>query len=157
MVSPEVLRSYSFFGFFSQQQYMAVAMISQEVSFFTGEIILREGQIVDHLYFLMEGCVELNFAASHLVEKEVLVGEINPGEPFGISSLIYPYLSTATVGASKISRAIQIDAVSLRQVLEQDYQLGFIFMTRLAQAAISRLYVTRIQLAAERMSTKVIP
>ena len=154
MISPEILRSYSFFGLLSHLQYKAVAMISEEANFLAGEVIFREGQLANHIYFLLEGSVELHFTASHLIEKEIFVGEINPGEPFGISSLVYPYLMTSTVSASKISRAIKIDSTSLRLLFEQDQQLGFILMTRIAQAAISRLNVTRIQLAAERISMK---
>ena len=152
MISPEILRSYPFFGLFTHQQYNEVVMISQEVSFTAGEEILKEGQIAKDLYFLLEGGVELYFTFTDLTKKEILVGEINPGEPFGVSSLIYPYLLTSTVRASKVSRVIKIDAIPLRQLFEKDQQLGFVFMTRIAQAVIERLNITRILLAAERMS-----
>jgi CRP-like cAMP-binding protein len=152
MISPELLRRYPFFGFMNDHCTKIFAMHAEEKEFNTGSVIIEEGQEATALFFLMEGGVELLYnlgeSAKDPGKNEFHVGDISPGEPFGISSLIEPYVFTATVKATQPSRAIKIDAGSIRELCMENPEFAFNLMKKIASAAMERLNATRIQLAA---------
>ena len=119
-----------------------------------GEEIFQESNPAESLYLLEEGSIDLYFTVIDNfhpeLRKEFSIGEINPGEPFGISALIEPYALTATARVSSPSRVIRINAVSLRATMDTDQSLAYALMQKIAKAAIDRLNDTRIQLAAAR-------
>lgn len=152
MISPELLRHYPFFGLLNEAQLVKVAMIAEEESFESGAVIFREGETSNTLYFLLEGNVDLYYTFAEMqhagIEKGIPVGEINPGEPFGISALVEPYVLTSTASVHRSARVIKIDALSLRKVFEKDRKLAYLFTYQAAKAAIVRLQASRVQLAA---------
>jgi len=127
-------------------------MIAEDVELKEGETVLREGEPAKALFFLLQGGVDLYFAvdngSSQQGRKEVLVCEINTGEPFGISALIEPHILTATVRSSRPSRVIQFDTKALYKLLEQDQKLENILLRQMARIAFERLHATRVLLAA---------
>lgn len=151
MISPEQLRRYPFFGLLADDELREIAMISDEVAFEHGETILREGDPAEALYFLLDGAISLNFtgaAVSGELPGDIPVGSIHPGEPFSISALIEPHILTADVQADRESRAIRIDALALRELLEEDHHLAYLLKRKAAAAVMERLHATRTQLAA---------
>lgn len=150
MVSPELLRRYPFFCYLDEAQQTAIALIGEEATYAPGETIFEEGQPADTLYLLLEGCVDLYYTASGDSKDQMLVTEINPGEPFSISALIEPHLLTATAKAPTLSRVLQIQGKGLRALCEVDPKMGYTLMRQAAKAAMDRLHFTRVQLAAAR-------
>ena len=155
MISPELLRRYPFFSFLTDAQRKAVAMIAEGTACESGVVIFKEGDLADNLYLLLEGSVDLYFTPraenGDLPHEEILVGEINPGEPFGISALIEPHLLNATARAAKPSQVLRLEGSALRALCEVDCALGYALMRQVAKAALERLHFTRIQLAAVRV------
>lgn len=152
MISPELLRRYPFFGFMNDLQSKAVAMISEEVAVGQSTIVVREGDKADALYFLMTGGMDLFYTISEEFKpetaKEYFIEEINPGEIFGISSLIEPHVLTASARASGDSHLIRIQRDGLLALFVEDCDLGYKFMRQVANTAMERLHATRVQLAA---------
>lgn len=152
MISPEQLRRYPFFGRLSETQLIEIAMISDHVSIEAGEIIAKEGDLAEALYFLEEGAVDLYYIpeTGSILQEGYPVGTINPGEPFSISAVIEPHILTSTVRASGPCRAIRIQAQALRRLMKNDRQLAYVITHHAAKAVIERLHATRTQLAAAR-------
>ncbi len=148
MISPELLRRYPFFGTLTPNQLKQIAMISEEVSITSGVTILQEGKIAQDIYLMIEGGIDIYFPITQ--EKEFFVTEINPGEPFGISAMVEPYLLSASVRTSKPSRVIKISATELRKACSQDKELAAVVFQQIAKSAMERLNATRIQLVAAR-------
>jgi CRP-like cAMP-binding protein len=152
MVSPELLRRYPFFGPLDDARLKAVAMIAEEETVPAGTILLRENEPAGQLFLLIDGAVDLFGSVADAYRpgeyKEFALGEVNPGEPFGISALIEPHKLTTSARAAKRSRLLRIDAVALRALFEQDLQLAYLLTRQVAKAAMERLNATRIQLAA---------
>lgn len=152
MISPERLRSYPFFGGLNDAQIKAIAMIAEEETYKSGDILFQKGMPAESLYFLEDGCIDLyyyvNGAPSSEFEVEIPVGEINPHEPFSISALIEPHILTATARVSKPSRVIKIDAKALRALFRKDKRLAFLLTQKAAKTVIERLHATRIQLTS---------
>lgn len=152
MVSPELLRRYNFFSGLSDTQLKALAMLADEVNYAKGEMIFEECAEATHLYILLEGNVDLFYRSAEefhpTTHKDFHVGEINPGEVFGISALLEPYALNATAKAAQDCRVVTLNAKELRGLMEKDQDLGYRMMTHTARALMERLGAVRVQLAA---------
>ncbi len=155
MVSPELLRRYPFFGRLSEAHLKAIAMLADEVSCSAGQTLCEIDQPAEALYLLIEGGIDLHYIIVDREEpkrsKDFFVGEVNPGEPFGISALIEPYRYTASVRATRPSRVLKIDGNGLRALCDVDNMIAAILMRHVAKDALSRLEETRTQLIAARV------
>ncbi|HUH98444.1 MAG TPA: Crp/Fnr family transcriptional regulator [Anaerolineales bacterium] len=153
MISPELLRRFPFFNFMDDPQLKVVATLANQVNFEKDEQIVEAGKPADNLYFLIDGSVGYYFVVTTehdpYYKKEYFISHINPGEVFGISALIEPYVYTATLRADKASRVIKIDASALRALCEVDTRLSCGLHKAMARAAMERLQLTRVQLVAE--------
>jgi CRP-like cAMP-binding protein len=154
MVSPELLRRYPFFGVLEETPLKAIAMVADEVTYETGETLYEIDKDADTLFLLIEGDVEHFFivgdSRNPSVRKEFYLSDINPGDVFGLSSLIEPYRHTTTARAMGPSRVIKIVTASLRTLGELDPKLGYVFMRQLTKTLSEKLEATRVQLAATR-------
>ena len=154
MISPELLRRFPFFNFMDDGQLKAVAMIAEELTYEKDEVIVEAGKPADHFFFLIDGNVTYNAVVTSehdpYYKKEYFVSDFNPGEIFGISALIEPYIFTATLRTDKVTRVIQINASSLRALCEVDMKLSVGLNRAVAKAAMERLQQTRIQLVAAK-------
>jgi CRP/FNR family cyclic AMP-dependent transcriptional regulator len=154
MVSSELLRRYSFFGGLTDGQLKELSAIADEKKYAPGSVIFEECDTAEKLYLLVEGNIDLSYRSIDEMHayitppKEFYAGSINPGEVFGISALLDPYKNNATAKASKASRAIIIDAIELRKLLEQDLQLAYNLTRQTVIVLMDRLISLRVQLAA---------
>jgi CRP-like cAMP-binding protein len=154
MISPELLRRYPFFANFDDAQLKAIAMLADEVSYSKGETLFENDKPADALYLLISGDIELHYIVvdrdDPKLRKDFLVGEVNPGEIFGFSALIEPYIYTASALTSAPTRVIKIKGEGLRALCEVDPKICGLLMRQVAKVALSRLNDTRVQLAAAR-------
>jgi CRP-like cAMP-binding protein len=154
MVSPELLRRFKFFGFMTDGQLKAVAMIAEEAVVEQGEMLFAIGEPARALYLLTDGGVELNYVVTDefdpQLRKEFYLSDISPGEMCGISALIEPYQYTSSARAASRSRVIRIDSSALQALCEVDPKLAYGLMRQTARVAVERLHDTRVQLAAAR-------
>jgi CRP-like cAMP-binding protein len=150
MISPELLRRYPFFYFMNDNELKAVAMIAEEVVIEKGAIIFNAKEPALKLYFLEDGSATCSYIieSDSVDHKELYVGNINPGELFGISALTEPYMYTTATRADKKCRMITIEAAGLRALCEVDTRLAYSFMQATARTLMQRLEDTRVQLAA---------
>ncbi|MEJ2758345.1 MAG: Crp/Fnr family transcriptional regulator, partial [Anaerolineales bacterium] len=119
-----------------------------------GETLFTLGDEADYVYFLESGEVNLHYkVVDELVSdksKEFYVGDINPGEPFGLSALITPYAFTATAEVAKESNGIVVDAKKLRALADEHPKLGYALMQQVAKYTFERLGQVRVELVAAR-------
>ena len=108
MISPEILRRYPYFGILSSSQLYAIADIAEEVAFEKGQTIFEECQPANELYLLLNGGVDFFYKSEEEFHpkssKEFSVGEVNPGEPFGLSALLEPYVLNLLLRLPRIAR-----------------------------------------------------
>jgi CRP-like cAMP-binding protein len=159
MIALEHLQRLPFFAFMDEKQLKAVAAIAQEVRFEAGDQICEAHTPSNALYFLTQGSILYYMVVTSEYQpdyrKEYFIGVVNPGEIFGISSLIGPrHMHTATLRAEKPASVIRIDAARLRDLCAQDVYLSRGLMEAVAKTAMSRLEMTRVQLVAQ-MTRKV--
>ena len=155
MTSPELLRQFQFFDLLDDDQLEAIASISEEIVIEKDETLVEANQPAADFYFLIEGSMPYYFVVVaenyHYYNQEYYVANIEPGEIIGISSLIEPFIYTATVRASKNCRVLHISATNLRSLCESDLNLKCNFLKSVAKAAIERLQKTRRQLISAKI------
>jgi CRP/FNR family cyclic AMP-dependent transcriptional regulator len=154
VVSPELLRRYPFFSVFEDTPLKAIAMVAEDVTFEPDQSLYEIDKLADKLFVLISGNVEHYFvivdSPNPAIRKEFYLSDINPGDTFGLSSLVEPFRHTTTARATTSSRVIQIEASSLRTLGELDARLGYVIMYQVAKAVSEKLEATRVQLAATR-------
>jgi len=152
MVSPEILRRYPFFGSLTAGQIKAMSMIAEQLEYKKGDVICEEGKPAEGFYLLLDGGVSLYYKSEEEfhpeTRKEFLVGEIDPGEVFAISTLIEPFIYTSTVKAEKDCSVVKFSSVEIKKLVDKDPRLNCALMKGIAKAAMERLSYARIQLAA---------
>jgi CRP-like cAMP-binding protein len=156
MLSPETLRRFPFFSFMDDAQLKAVAMIAEEKDCKIGDSIIDADTPATSLFFLMEGSVAYYYVVTSehdpYYKHEYYISDFNPGEIFGISALIEPYIYTAAMRVEQPCKIIKIEASALRALCEVDTKLSNGLMHAIAKAALERLQHTRVQLIAATKS-----
>jgi CRP-like cAMP-binding protein len=154
MVSAELLHRCQLFGHLAPEHLNAIAMLSEELSLEPGETIFESGQRAEHLFILVQGCIHLFYAVVDEINpelrKELFVSEVHPGDPFGISALLDPFVYQGVVRTICPSQVLKVEAAGLRALCEVDPKIAAVLMRGMAEAALSRLHDTRVQLAAAR-------
>lgn len=122
-----------------------LASIAAVRSVKAGEVLFREGDIEDFVYIVLNGRIALDMYVPH--RGRVRFYTADRWEIFGWSS-VTPTVRQRTAGASAVidSRVAQFRATRMRQVCDEDYELGYLVMRRLANVVAGRLLVTRLQL-----------
>lgn len=159
MISPELLRRFSFFSGFSFDQLDELAMAAEEYYVPAGHWFFREGEALDQFFFLMEGAVALTYdipdyaveqpmtrqITGDMITRVVHVGKLGEHEMFGWSALIPPNTATAGAQAVKDSKVIAFSAAKLRPMLDADCGFGHLLTLRTAQTIRERLRAQRIE------------
>ena len=122
-----------------------VANMSTLRRFKAGEVFFHEGDKQDYVYIVISGRVALDIFIPH--KGKIRVYTCEQGESFGWSS-VTPLVRTRTAGAVAVvdGLVVGIDSAKLRQVCDEDHDLGYVVMRRLTNIVASRLLVTRLQL-----------
>lgn len=110
-----------------------------------GDELFREGDREDFLYVVLEGRIAVEIFVPGHGRQRIFTAE--PMDVVGWSS-VTPVVRQRTASARAVlpGRLICLDAPKLRQLCEEDHDLGYVVMRRLANVVASRLLVTRLQL-----------
>lgn len=138
MVSPELIRRYPYFSGISIERINSLANIAEEVESDPGQYFHHEGDDIDKVYIIVKGEVSL-ITKLPQQDKEVVINTLGAEDVFGWTSLLPPY--TAGAGAKSITKCklIEFKASELREKFEEDYQFGYLMMTKIAQIIRGRL------------------
>lgn len=109
------------------------------------EELFREGEREDFLYILLEGQIAITIHVPTRGYTHVFTAE--PLDIMGWSSLT-PIVRqrTATAKAILSCRLLAFDGEALRHLCEEDHDIGYIIMRRVANVVASRLLTTRLKL-----------
>jgi CRP-like cAMP-binding protein len=148
MVSTELLRRYPLFA--GQNNYMLeeIAMLSNEVNKAEGDWLFHENEEATKLYLVLEGAVALTLFVYLNGEQQHLASSHSLGknEIVGWSSIVPPHQYKIGARAVKISRLLEIDAVPLRQLLDDNPEYGFHFLRQIAGVISERFMLVNIQI-----------
>ncbi|MBP1747537.1 MAG: cyclic nucleotide-binding protein [Deltaproteobacteria bacterium] len=128
----------------SQRFVTRIANASDELKYKANAVIFKRGEEASHFYVLVAGDVhaELGTAESTLAVNK-------PGEVFGWSALVAPYVYTATARCVKDTRVIKISRDLIEEVIEEHPAEGLAVLKNLAAIIAGRLRYAYQQLVPE--------
>ena len=148
MVSTELLRRYPLFA--GQNHYMLeeIAMLSRDVTKTEGEWLFHENEEATRLYLVLDGAVALTLfvhlggEAQHLATSHSL----GKNEIVGWSSIVTPHQYKLGARAVKETHLLEINAVPLRQLLDDNPEYGYHFLRQIAEVVSERFMQVNIQI-----------
>lgn len=139
------LQSIPWFLELKPAQMERLAQIANIVHLDTGECLFVEGEQIDMLYLVLNGQVIIEGYVPTRGQVEIFSAE--PLDIIGWSSLTPVVRQRAfSARAFQSTTLIGFNGQALRQLCEQDHDIGFIVMRRIANVIASRLLVTRLHL-----------
>jgi CRP-like cAMP-binding protein len=159
MISPELLRHYPFFAGLSHEQILSLAKVGNKLEVQAGHYFFHEGDRLDSYYLIMEGAIALvidvpaldvthqlaDQLTGELQTKDVVISAIGPGEVFGWSSLVPPYMATVSGKATTPGRVIAFNSQESLEIFEDDCRFGYLMLKKVAQILRDRLRAIRIE------------
>ena len=139
------LKKISWFDELTPEHIHKIAAISSLRHVKAGQVLFREGDKEECVFILLEGRVALDMFVPH--RGKIRIYTVEPWEVFGWSS-VTPTVRQRTAGATAVVNGLVVcvNAEKLRQACDEDHDLGYLVMRRLANLVAARLLVTRLQL-----------
>jgi CRP-like cAMP-binding protein len=140
-----VLQAIPLFHELSEEQFNTIAEISHIVEISKDDTLFSEGDKEDYLYIVLEGRIAIEISSPTRGRLRIYTAE--PMDIVGWSS-VTPVVRqrTASTRAVLDSRLVALDAQTLRKLGDEDPELGYIIMRRIANVVAGRLMATRLQL-----------
>jgi CRP-like cAMP-binding protein len=141
----EALKQIPWFQELKPEHVKKLASMTELRSVKAGDVLFHEGDKEDFVYIVLDGRVALDLYVPH--RGKVRFYTADRFEIFGWSS-VTPTVRQRTAGATAVidSRVARIDAGEMRKACDEDCELGYQVMRRLANVVAGRLLVTRLQL-----------
>ncbi len=140
----EVVAEHPFLQGLNPHQFRLLSDCAMFTKFEPGELIFREGDPANRFYLIQKGKVMLE---SHVGSRgRVPVQTVESGEVLGWSWLFPPYFWHFDARAVEPTEAIFFYGTPLRDECENDHDLGFELVKRMAEVMMKRLQATRRQL-----------
>jgi CRP-like cAMP-binding protein len=140
-----LLAEHPFLQGMSPRHLRLLADCAMETDFRAGQTLFREGEMANRLYLIQKGQVILESPDAENGPFPIQI--LGAGDVLGWSWLFAPYYWHFDAHALEPTQAIFLYGTRLREECEQDHELGYQMMKRVAQVVIQRLQATRQQLA----------
>ncbi len=142
----DILSQFAIFTGIPKNDLGFISLLCTEVEKKQGEVLFREGQPAGHLYFLLDGSINLQIQLTSRPEN-IVVGVINQwGQSCGWSSIVAPNHYTSTAVCEIDTRLLAIDGSSFLQYMEGNPAVGFRLLLRISGIISSRLRNSRVAL-----------
>ena len=139
-----ILSQHPFFDGLDRRYIELAVGCAANVRFNADEVIFREGEEANNFYLIREGKIALEVFSPG--QGTLTIQTLHDGEILGWSWLIPPYRWRFDARAAEMTRAIAFDGKCLRDKCEQDHDMGYELLKRIASILGERLDSTRFQL-----------
>ena len=129
----------------SDEQREQVRSLGRSEQYDNGVTIFAEGEEAKKIYLVEDGRVAVESQVVRGMRLPISI--LHPGQAFGWSALVSPYLYTATVTTLYKTQVIAIDHKTLSGLMKSDLSLGFTIMENVASIVASRLRNLELALA----------
>ena len=140
----DLIAQQPFFKGLNAHQLQLLTDSAMEMQFEAGQKLFQEGSLANRFYLILEGKVVLE---SELAEHDMIpIQTLGPGDDLGWSWLFPPHVLHSSARALETTRTIFFYGTRLREQCEQDHDLGYQLMRRVAEVLIQRLQATQQRL-----------
>jgi CRP-like cAMP-binding protein len=131
-----LIAKHPFFAGLSAQQLRLLADSAVLIQFEPGRHVFREGTLANRFYLILEGKVELEMESATREEGMIRIRTLGTGEDLGWDWLFPPFYFHASARAVEPTKTISFFGTRLQQQCEEDHDLGYEIMKRIAAVAI---------------------
>jgi CRP-like cAMP-binding protein len=135
-----VLRMLEVFRAFSVAEIEALASQMTWRALQTGQMLFREGEVGNEMYFVLSGRLLISKTVARNVDK--VLTRMGPGDFFGEMNLFGGLQRSASVQAETDTELLVLDRNTLTAVVEHNPQAGLAFFTALVREFSQRLSAT---------------
>ena len=149
----EVIARHPFMKGFSPHHCRLLTDCAMVTKFVAGELIFREGDPANRFYLIQKGKVALE---AHVGTGPVTrIQTVEAGQVLGWSWMFPPYYWHFDARAIEPTEAIFFYGTPLRTECDEDHDLGYELVKRMAEVMIERLQATRRQLVGLKMGVQI--
>jgi CRP-like cAMP-binding protein len=140
----ELLKRSEMFRDLNEEQLALVEKMCTAKEFPAGAVVCKQGVLAEHIYVIEEGLVGIILEVGPLAQRQVQTA--TNFETFGWSSMIEPYVSTATVKALETTKTLAFNGRELVGLCNHDPETGCRISRAVARVIAERLRQSYIQL-----------
>lgn len=136
----DLIARQSLFTGLNAEQHKVIRSLAMKVHYNPDEMIFREGDPANRFFIILKGYVSLEVRCG---EGTIPIRTLGPGDDLGWAWLFPPYFMH--FGARAIGQvcALFFYGTRLREVCEEDHELGYALMKRVAEILVQNLNTTR--------------
>lgn len=149
MVTMQELKEFSLFREFGDSELNKIAALCREQNVSPDTLLFAQGNKATKLHLCRSGRVDIVVRLSEPQGIEVVVHRAKTGDLFGWSSLVEPFIYTASAKCMETTETIFIEASDLIRLFEENPTIGYIFMKNLTTVISLRLTEYRTKLGKE--------
>ena len=139
-----LLEVHPFFKGIESAYLKVVSGCASEMQFESGQFLFKEGERADKFFVIKSGRVPIEIYSPK--QGQITIHTEQAGEIVGWSWLVAPYYWHFDARATEPTNVFAIDGKCLREMCENDRNMGYELMRRFALIIAERLEATRFQL-----------
>jgi len=136
-VKEMIIKEAELFKGVSQRALEEIAAVSEEESCEVGADLFRSGEEAENFFVLEEGRVDVLIAEGDHGGVHFMVS--TPGEVFGLSALVEPYVYATTAKCMAPCKVLRVPREAVERVLEREPSDGVILLKNLVKLIAQRL------------------
>ena len=144
LITTSILEAQPFLRGMTARQLELLAENSMFAEFKADDVILTEGDSANRFYLILEGQVELE--SREIDGATARIQTLGTGDVLGWSWLFPPYYWHFDARAAAPTKAIFFYGTRLRELCEENHDLGYELMMRFSEIIIKRLQAARREL-----------
>lgn len=153
MIAVDVLKEFNVFSGLDNSKLAAIAEFCHTRSLKDSTVCFSQGNRASELHLLRSGKIDILMRVHEPWGMELKVHIANPGEVFGWSALVEPYMYTASAKGIGDIEEIYIKGADLVKLFKKDPAMGYTVMCNLSALISSRLTESREKLTREVASS----
>ncbi len=134
-----------FFKGLSPEHLQVLADSGMQTEFAAGQVIFRQGDPANRFYVIESGKVAVELETRD--REPILIQTIGPGRELGWSWILPPYYENFTARTLEPTAAIFFYGTRLRAQCDENHDLGYEMMSRMAVVMLHRIEAAIRQLA----------
>jgi CRP/FNR family transcriptional regulator, cyclic AMP receptor protein len=143
----KLIAAQPFFQGLSCSQVATLTDCAMEQHFQAGQVIFKEGEPANRFYLIVQGKVAIEIESKEC--GVIPIRTLQAGDDLGWSWLFPPYYLHFGARAVEPTRVIFFYGTRLRNRCDEDRNLGYELLKRIAKVVIDRLDAVRSQLSSE--------
>ena len=139
------LKSIIMLSYLKDDMLEKIVKISHIKTYKSGDYIFYEGDKAKNIYSVIHGKVGLEIEKNS--STQILINDITMGMTFGFSALVNTKDKDYITSAKALSdtKLFMWKAEELESLFSKDYEMGFLFMKRIAKIIKTRLQIRNVQ------------